>query len=206
LNRTETIALYLPRARTYGRNLARHYNAFDLVDDCESEAALGLMKGVDHYDSKKAVEISPWGYYCYWIRAGVTQFLHRVQCGPASVPSHILRGKALDKPRTFSQSLFSAYEPADGETPVDSVLHSFGAYTPADETGIEDRDMYARAWEIARAILTPRQLLVLGARYNDARTLKAIGDDLGVDRERIRQIQQDAIERLQLAMARETCR
>jgi len=174
------------------------------MGDCESEATIGLMKGVDHYDPKRSNGISPWGYYCYWIRAGVTQFLHRVQCGPASVPPHILRGKALDKPRTFSHSLFSAYEPEEGETPVDSVLHSFGAYTPADETGIEDRDMYARVWEIARAILTPRQLLVLRARYDDARTLNSIGDDLGVSREAIRQVQQDVIERLRLVMARET--
>ena len=51
---------------------------------------------------------------------------------------------------------------------------------------------------IAKKYLTPREEKVLDMRYNQNLTLQAIGNELGTTRERIRQIEFQAIKKLQL--------
>ena len=71
---------------------------------------------------------------------------------------------------------------------------------PRTETALNWEDRAAVLAALAR--LRPRQRAVIEGRFFDGLTLTEVGDRIGVTRERTRQIQVEAIERLRVVMSR----
>lgn len=61
---------------------------------------------------------------------------------------------------------------------------------------IKGYDLFNTAPAHAFEALTAKEYLVLSRRFGDLKTLQAVGDELGITRERVRQIQERAVRRL----------
>ncbi len=71
----------------------------------------------------------------------------------------------------------------------------------------ETLDGEARAGAVAKAltVLSPRELIIVRARRltDEPRTLESLGEELGVSKERVRQVEQGALEKLRLSLQAE---
>jgi RNA polymerase sigma-32 factor len=76
-----------------------------------------------------------------------------------------------------------------------------------EEAASETLDGEARAGAVARAltVLSPRELAIIKARRlsEEPRTLESLGDELGVSKERVRQVEHGALEKLRRALQSE---
>jgi RNA polymerase primary sigma factor len=108
-------------------------------------------------------------------------------------------------PRAIEQTLEVATKPLSLEKPVgdekDSELGEFVENEgPGDPDGEADRTMLREDLELALGSLSTREARVLELRYGladgHAYTLKEVGDRFGLTRERIRQIENEALARL----------
>ena len=73
-----------------------------------------------------------------------------------------------------------------------------------ESAGLVERVHALITREIAAGALDERALVILEARiWGERETLEAVGARLGITRERVRQIEAKALERIRLALARE---
>lgn len=88
---------------------------------------------------------------------------------------------------------------------IESLIHNndqpFGVYTAlydsdVDHPAIIDQEQTSELINIALEALTPMQTKVIRMRFFDDLTLEEIADQIGVSKERVRQIEQKALRRL----------
>jgi RNA polymerase sigma factor (sigma-70 family) len=199
---------YAPQARKYALQIARkhRYYAPGDEDDLQSEAIVGLMRAAKKYDPARGVAF--WHYAQFWVNAHVGAYIRWRMSGPATVSTHLTRNGGPRRPRTFGVSLSQEIDDLERapSSKSERLLYSHGHTTP--DTGAESEidSTLDNVWTVARRVLTPDQYAILEERHRDGRLLHEIGDARGVTRERIRQILVDAVERIQLALAREGAR
>jgi RNA polymerase sigma factor (sigma-70 family) len=154
------------------------------------------------------------------IPAGVHQNLLKVRAAQARLDADLGRPPCLDELAEATrltedevrQSLAADYAVASLDKPVcdEPDGTEFGALvahaldSPADE--VVDRLFAEDLLQIARSSLSERSWYVLKRRYGlngqEPCTLQAIGDDLGLSRETVRKIEQQALAQLREALRR----
>ena len=191
-----------------GRYRGRGLDVADLVE----EGNLGLMRAVDKYDPEMGYRFST--YAAWWIRQAVERALMN-QVKTVRTPIHKQREfrqerKAIEaenetlpgyakrnmdhwfNPSEQIVSLDQMVEGSDGSTGVD-LLESDAPSPEELAVSQEDHENVA-AWLNLLPDL-PRMVVIrrYGLDGRDSETLSAIGERLGTTRERIRQIQVEAL-------------
>lgn len=196
------IQFYTPAAHQYAKYLARKYHFYEQsdFDDLKAEAVIGLIRALDKYDPNHISGAQFWTYAIAWVKQQVQRFIWWRQAGPATISSHLL-SNSQNKPKTYAVPIFSPIDNDNQESETaDQVAFKALRYTESNETKSNESNQIDVVWATAQKTLTEKQVFVLRARYIHGRKLLDIGTEMGVSRERIRQIEKDAIERLQLAL------
>ena len=178
-------------------------------DDLLQEALLGLNHAIDRYDATKGANFAT--YAQHWIRACV-QVEYSQQLAPVSIGSHgVLAAIWGIRTVTSGQSPERAQEiraAISGTVRLDAPLGHDGDTTHGDLLDSEELDAEAllaeaQTTECQRALierfragLDPKQAVVFEHRMLNGERLEAVGQRLGVSRERARQIEKRVTERL----------
>ena len=163
-------------------SIAKWYQGLGLsYSDLIAEGNIGLIKSFDKFDYTKGFKTI--SYSVWWIRQTILEALHkrnRLAC------DDIEESLDYDNETEKSEETVDNYEP-------DSYI-----YYDYDKE-INDKDN-KKAVEILCNCLTDREKLVVskyfGLNGNDEMTLEEIGDELGLTKERIRQIKSGAFNKM----------
>lgn len=167
-------------------------------EDLVGEASIGLIEAASRFDPSHGTRFMT--YATWWVRRRVVQALAR-QARVVRVPRHRL-GRASSRPLPREVSL------SDGEESGGrSVAETLPAAGPTPEGAARRGEAIARL-DHALVRLPARQQVVLRARFglggdgrrDEPRTLKSIAADLGVSKERVRQIEGEALSALRAAL------
>ncbi|MDE2343674.1 MAG: sigma-70 family RNA polymerase sigma factor [Betaproteobacteria bacterium] len=190
------IRMILPIARQF----ARRYGAS--VGDLVSEGTVGMIKGLDRYDPELGYRFST--YIGWWVRAEIRDYVERnvSVVRPRSRQSKVaVDGESPRLQRDVSLDM-PVGEDEGSASRQDTLIAPDDQEALVIEANLDERrrELYAKALEM----LTPRERMVIVSRHGeDARaTLEDLSQTLGVSRERIRQIEAKAIEKLMAAIKR----
>lgn len=178
-----------PEAIRYGRALARRICKNDAdYDESDQEAVRGLLEALDRFDPEKVDHLGGWIYVTHYVRLYVRRACWRANAGPAYIPTNL----------RYKTKTFSAFSLSDPElfVPRDAHMYKASRYVESCEDEVEQSRTCAKVWEVARAVLTKRQLSIMLARHVQGLTLEQTSQQIGRSRERIRQIEEDAIYRI----------
>jgi RNA polymerase nonessential primary-like sigma factor len=187
-------------------SIARRYmnRGLPLLDLIE-EGNLGLMHALDKFDPERGFRFST--YASWWIRQSVERALIN-QGRLVRLPVHLeelasLMGRSCDEIKTLLQR---SEQTRSLDQPVDTgSTHTLGELMP-DEQGDDPHESLANSESVTLLLawvdmLPERQRQVIERRYGlrggEPETLEAIAADLDLTRERVRQIQSEALVRLQ---------
>lgn len=186
-----------------------------LVPDAFQEAAIGLEQAIMRYEVRRFLSFSTYAWY--WIVQRVRRLVAS-QGTPIRIPAHLHRtfahfcherkscrspGEWFDwfdswssrEPARFTNLARIYYLAHDPPGEMDLLAHAAGEdrYQPLDA----DEKRLIRA---ALRALSKRERSILERRFGldaqDEVTLETIAQELGVTRERVRQIQEEALRRL----------
>lgn len=184
-------------------NLARRYQrpACMEVEDLVQYGMLGLLRAATDFDPDSYSGIRFSTYATYWIRNTINKGLidegHMIRV-PRYLREAAKRLDAGQEVKAIHRRLVEHYRGivVDHDAGDEGcMLGEIPDPAPADDA-LEHREELAR---VSRAMctLTPSRRYVLEGRFLEGRKLWELGDELGVSRERIRQIEMAAIEELQ---------
>lgn len=143
-------------------------------DDLRQEGMLGLMRGIAMYNPNKASDKKPEGYVFAWVRAFVSQYAR--DNGVGASKGIISENVTVSVEGDDTISLFDC---------IKDETQDVAAYA-------DDREMTLIMNEAVHKLLPKEKVIVRRRLFSDdPDTLESIGDDLGVSRERIRQIEMD---------------
>lgn len=209
-------------------SVARAYCGMGLtLDDLIAEGNIGLMRAVKGYDPTLQVRFS--SYAPYWIRAAIRQavsrqarqvrlpdymhwLLRRYEKARAELTDRLGRKPTVDEIRkelslspTRAQFLSDALVTAEACRPPTS---GGGPDEPSDrrlppDEAASNRDGVVWLKTLMRR-LPGRHARVLRRRLGDDKALAAIGTELGVTRERVRQIESEALAMIRAAAGGES--
>ena len=141
------------------------------IEDLRQEASLGVYIGIMKYDtSKEAKSGKPEGYVFSWARAQINKHL-----------DYLSRNKTTTFPAmedyTGKREMWHENMPDKALTPEESICTSSAIKWVRDQA----------------SIMGPRQTVITDQRLLQAKrpTLEAVGNKLGLSRERIRQLEID---------------
>ncbi len=211
--------------------IARDYEGLGLpLLDLINEGNIGLMKGVERFDSNKGAKLST--YASLWIKQAIRRALSN-QSKTIRLPVHV-----FDKMTHIRRAEVKLREMLDREPTDEEVADNLGlntrrirqyreaARTPVsldspisidDSTSISEHVADANAAapfdeivkhndsELMREVLATldaRESRILSMRFGldngRPKTLEEVGERLGVTRERIRQIQEQALQKIRV--------
>ena len=195
------------------RRLCRRFWGTSLFDDAVQQGDMGLMKAAEKFDPDRGVRFS--SYAAVWIR----QYIQRYRGNDRTirVPNYLWHVEAYrNKPhhpgrddegaekreRRIAAAELASMCPVSLSRPINNDEDTVADGIPDpedDDDGGEDRELIGRLM----SVLEPRAREIIAARFGIGRdrdeTLQEIGDRLGITRERVRQLERDALE----AMRRE---
>lgn len=182
-------------------------------EDLLQAGMAGFFHGVSKFDPSQGARLST--YVTFWVRQYVrTEYRNnrttiRV---PICAQEDAARGgdknnQRLDRARNAMAGAVSLDEPLnDGKpgSPVLTIGDVIADHTPMadDAQECEPADVAAAKIETAMAALDPRERKVIERRYlGDDATLKDVGAEIGVSRERARQLESRALEKMRRRMS-----
>lgn len=166
-------------------NRYRKWVSPEQVDDLRQEGMLGLMRGIEKYDTTKATDKKPEGYVFSWVRAYISQYAR--DNGVASTKGMISENYVVAEEDEDSISLFDCIKDENEDVAYEAV----------------NRQIHGIMNDAVRKLL-PKEKIIARRRLlsDEPETLEAIGEDLGVSRERIRQIETEVREKLKKRLSR----
>lgn len=215
-------AVWIANARLAYSVINRHRTRPHAMSDFFQEAQLGLSRAIDRFDLSRLVEFSTYAFPAMrswvtrhrcevsfsttipvWFLSTFLAFREAVVRAPSRAAWFDARAIYLDRDRTTYRhlcSLATLAEPLTLDAAVDAV-----SSTPRPIDELIERDRLA-AIRQALGCLDTREQLVIRRRYGldpeRIQTLKEIGDQIGLTRERVRQIQVGAEASLRAELAR----
>jgi RNA polymerase sigma factor (sigma-70 family) len=214
----ELVELFLPAIG----GVARRFTAGGQVQRSElmQEGVAGLLYAARRYDARR--ETPFWAYASFWVRKAMQELVAELT-RPAALSDHAVRGLAAVSAARRDHLQSKGAEPTSGELavatgftraqlesllavdrPPRSIEEATFADTvadPASETEY-DRVLDTMAVRELGDALDERERTVVWSHYGlgrPARTLGSIGSELGLTAERIRQIENEALEKLRQA-------
>lgn len=194
-------------------------------DDHFQNGVLGLLHAIEKFDPERDIRLST--YATWWIRQSIERGI-ATSARLIRLPVHVLDElRRLDRVRhalLISSGNAPVWLLAEqtgmtedrvrellphivGTSSLDAVigdgLTTLGETIPAPEE--QDRDAAEILWDVCSETLAGRALEIIALRFGFAGeplTLDQVGDQMGVTRERVRQIQSDALKRLEKPVAR----
>lgn len=146
------------------------------ADELRSAACEGVIRGARNYDPPPEIDYENYTYIVNAVFAYVRSRVTRVAVANARLP------------------VVSEHYTSEGQRFMDTV-----EARPRPEVGVSEA-ILERYWRR----LTVRERVVLVGTYLCRRTLKEVGELLGVSRDRVRQVQRSAVDRLRAWVRRDT--
>jgi RNA polymerase sigma-32 factor len=195
------------------------------LEDVVQQGCIGLLRAVDKFDPEKECRLST--YAAYWIRAEIREYVARayrvVRIGSSKAEMRALRAyrrshdtdaTALAAASGMDRDKLEWLLPllAGPEASLDADANSCGpisarlaASSPSPEEEASTLESRGRAREaVARALgdLSERERVIVRERFmtEEPRTLQELGDELGVSKERVRQIEERVREKLRASL------
>ena len=192
------------------------------IDDLIQEANIGLMKAAERFDPSHGARLLT--YAAFWIRAHVreyvAQFYRIVRLGSSKAERKLLRlhrRSAERDPNVLADQTGLPAATVENLLPIlsapeasldddDTAQRNRPSDEPTPEeavAGCEDSAYIEQAVRRALAGLPAREQSLIEQRLlsEEVTTLEAFGDLWGISRERVRQLDERAKERLRLALA-----
>lgn len=212
-------------------HVARRYRRWGVpLEDLVQQGNLGLLRAARRFDEAKGCRLVT--YAAYWIRAEIRDYVvHNyriVRLGTTRTERQAIRmfrrGDAADAdtlaaesgmPLPRARKLLPLLEGRDRSLDAPareglvSAVEAMPGADPTPETALADRELLHRRREVVAAALAelpPRERRIVEARFlasDEAPTLKALGRELGLTKERVRQLQERALARLRAALEAE---
>jgi RNA polymerase sigma factor (sigma-70 family) len=195
----------------------------DRAADAVQEAQIGICRAIEKFDVQRLLAFST--YATYWVRQRIRRQRQREDLF-VPVPNHLYAAYLHFRKRVVEAEHPAAwFEARENLLTADAVayerllrLHVLAAPVPLTRTchpasapddacALLERQEQDEALRRALKRLAPRDREILSARYGldgqGERTLETVGRQLGLTRERVRQLQNNALARLRTALAAE---
>jgi RNA polymerase sigma-32 factor len=220
------VEAFTPFVRTVA---ARYRRAGVSLDDLTQEASIGLLKAAARFDATRGTRLST--YAAYWVRAQMQEFLSRatasVRLGTSKNERRAIRlyHRTLEENPAALASMTGITEKHAAEllatltardVSFDSVASDEGrplmdrvagvAPSPEEDASrAETRERLQEALGEFLAASSPRERLIVEGRWleDEPKTLEVLSSELGVSKERVRQIEERARARMRGRLARE---
>ena len=168
-------------------SIAKHYrNAQTPFMDLIQEGNKGLLKALDRFDASLGYRFST--YATWWIKSHVMDAIGNATRA-YRIPAHRLGEYAAPESMSFESNA----------SLVESMMAASDTAAPAESRA--DARMLAESVRECLGELTERERQVLTARFGldgrEARSLEHLGQRYGITRERVRQIEARALQKLQ---------
>jgi RNA polymerase primary sigma factor len=178
-------------------NIARGYSGKGLgLQDLIEEGNLGLLRAVEGFDPTVGTRFST--YASYWIKQSIKRALIN-SAKTIRIPAYMV--ELLSKWRRansrLSEELGPQTDQAEAGWSLGEMVMDERTKTPEDE--LLESDVLRHVLKMIDH-MDPREATVLRMRFGlgdtEPHTLKEIGESLGLTRERVRQIETEALKRL----------
>jgi RNA polymerase sigma factor (sigma-70 family) len=207
------LRLVVNEANKYQRNYTEFY--FDIIQ----EGNIGLLSAINRFDPSRGLKFST--YALWWIKQGISRFID-INCSDVRAPIHYL-SKLKQVNKIFREDYFvpSKDTPTNSylydisesvdfsyievhemlkkalwvtDVPVDNLLQ----YDMNESHEDENKDLVCFLFNETQ--MSDKEAEVIKKRFGinciDSMTLEEVGLDFGVTRERIRQIESNALKKL----------
>ena len=208
-------------------SIAMEYRRWGVpLEDIIQQGNIGLLRAAERFDTAKCCRLIT--YAAYWIRAEIREYLVRsyrvVRLGTTKGERRALRlyrttreesvdalaeksGLSKERAEKLMPLLTGRDVSLDAETgDRGAILDRLASEELDPEEAVSSAELdnrARRALDEALGQLTPRELLIVRTRWadDDTRTLESIGQELGVSKERVRQIEERTRNKLREKLA-----
>ncbi len=173
------------------RYVGRGLTLLDLIQ----EGNIGLIRAVQRYDWRRGHRFST--HATWWIRQAISR---AVADKGRTIRLPVYVNTALNRIRRERQRLLQEL----GREPTEEELAAATGLDPTESASPEDlattQTLKDEVQRVLESVLTPRERLVLQLRFglgnSQAHPLEQVGRELGITRERVRQIEAGALAKL----------